>query len=123
MGEEEKMEFTFKTRQLIKVGEEVGGWFELQNGAYEKDLGILAKLISIFGDVDKDKAIDEIDNRLEKGDTVAKMYEEIFKGLNEKGFFTDKLEAQPMVAPVNMNKITKEIYERVTAKKIEELKI
>ena len=80
------MEYTFKTKQMVKASEKIGTYYDLQASAYNADIGKLAKLISIFGDVAEDKAFDYIDEQLDNGNTVKGLYEEIFKGIMADSF-------------------------------------
>lgn len=112
------MEYTFKTRQMVKVAEQVGNFYELERAVFDSDISVLAKLISIFGDVKETNAYDFIDEQLENR-TIKDLYEEIFKGINEKGFFNQKLEANIDTLPVDMNKVVQEMYEKYMNKEIE----
>ena len=113
------MEYTFKTKQMVKVSEKIGTYYDLQASAYNADIGKLAKLISIFGDIAEEKAYDYIDEQLENGNTVKGLYEEIFNGINEKGFFNQRLEAEIQTLPVDTNKLVTEMYEKYMNKEIE----
>lgn len=113
------MEYTFKTRQMVKVASSVGNYYELEKAVFESDIGVLAKLISIFGDIKETDAYDFIDEQLENGKTIKALYEEIFTGINEKGFFNQKLEADIQTLPMDLNKITQEMYEKYMNKEIE----
>ena len=113
------MEFTYKTKQMIKVNEVVGGYYELEKAVYDGDISVLAKLISIFTDVPEDKAFDYIDEQIDSGKTINSLYEEIYNGINEKGFFNQKLEVDIQTLPVDINKLTKEMYEKYMNKEIE----
>ena len=113
------MEYTFKTKQMIKAGEKVGGYYEMQEAVYNSDIKKLALLISVFGDVAEDKAYDYIDEQLEAGKTIKNLYEDIFNGINEKGFFNQRLEADIQTLPVNINKLTTEMYEKYMNKEVE----
>lgn len=112
------MEYTFKTRQMVKVAEKVGNYYDLEKAVFDSDVSTLAKLISIFGDIKETDAYDFIDEQLENR-TINDLYEEIFKGINEKGFFNQKLEANSQTLPVDMNKLTQEMYEKYMNKEIE----
>ena len=113
------MEYTFKTKQMIKVSEEVGGYYELEKAVYESNLSVLAKLISIFAEVPKEKALDYIDEQIDSGKTINALYEEIYNGINVKGFFNQKLEVDIQTLPVDMDKLIKEMYEKYMNKEIE----
>ena len=113
------MEYTFKTKQMMKVSEKIGNFYELEKAVFENDIGKLAKLISIFGDVAEDKALDYIDEQLDSGRKIADLYDEIFKVINEKGFFNQVLEVNLQTLPVDMNKLTQEMYEKYMNKEIE----
>ena len=104
---------------MIKVSEEVGGYYELEKAVYESNLSVLAKLISIFAEVPKEKALDYIDEQIDSGKTINALYEEIYKGINVKGFFNQKLEVDIQTLPVDMDKLIKEIYEKYMNKEIE----
>lgn len=113
------MEYTFKTRQMAKVSEKIGTYYDLQTAVFNADLSVLAKLIAIFGDIAEEKAYDFIDEQLDNGKKIKDLYEEIFKGINEKGFFNQKLEVNIETLPVDMNKLTTEMYEKYMNKEIE----
>lgn len=113
------MEYTFKTKQMIKAEEKVGNYYAIQEAVFNADIGKLAKLISIFGDVAEDKAYDYIDEQLDQKRTIKDLYDEIFTGINEKGFFNQKLEADIQTLPVDMNKLATEMYEKYMNKEIE----
>lgn len=113
------MEYTFKTKQMIKAEEKVGNFYDMQEAVFNADIGKLAKLIAVFGDVAEEKAYDFIDEQLENGRKIKDIYEEIFNGINEKGFFNQRLEADLQTLPVNLNKLTTEMYEKYMNKEIE----
>ena len=113
------MEYTFKTKQMIKVSEEVGNFYDLEKAIYENNLNILAKLISIFGSVSEEKAFAYIDEQIENGKKIKELYTEIFNGINDKGFFDQPLETELETLPINMNKLTEELYEKYINKEIE----
>lgn len=113
------MEYTFKTKQMVKAGEKVGGFYEMQEAVFNADIGKLATLISIFGDVNEEKAYNYIDEQLDNGRKIKDLYEEIFNGINEKGFFNQVLEVNLETLPINMNKLTQEMYEKYMNKEIE----
>lgn len=113
------MEYTFKTKQMIKAEEAVGNFYDIQEAVFNSDIKKLALLIKVFGDTAEDKAYEYIDEQLEAGRTIKDLYDEIFKGINEKGFFNQKLEADIQTLPVNVNKLTKEMYEKYMNKEIE----
>lgn len=113
------MEYTFKTKQMVRAEEKVGNYYQLQEAVFNADIGKLAKLIAVFGDVAEDKAYDYIDEELEQGKTIKSLYEEIFKGINEKGFFNQKLDVNIDTLPIDMNKLTTEMYEKYMNKEIE----
>lgn len=113
------MEYTFKTKQMIEVSEKIGNYFDLEKAVYESDIKKLAKLISIFGNVSENEALDYIDKEIEEKNTIDGLYEEIFKGINEKGFFKEKLEVDIKALPVDLNKVTTEMYEKYMNKEIE----
>ena len=113
------MEYTFKTKQMVRAEEKVGNYYQLQEAVFNADIGKLAKLIAVFGDVAEDKAYDYIDEELEQCKTINILYEEIFKGINEKGFFNQKLDVNIDTLPIDMNKLTTEMYEKYMNKEIE----
>lgn len=113
------MEYTFKTKQMVRAEEKVGNYYQLQEAVFNADIGKLAKLIAVFGDVAEDKAYDYIDEELEQGKTIKDLYDEIFKGINEKGFFNQKLDVNIDTLPIDMNKLTTEMYEKYMNKEIE----
>ena len=113
------MEYTFKTKQMVRAEEKVGNYYQLQEAVFNADIGKLAKLIAVFGDVAEEKAYDYIDEELEQGKTIKDLYEEIFKGINEKGFFNQKLDVNIDTLPIDMNKLTTEMYEKYMNKEIE----
>lgn len=113
-------ELTFKTRQMIRCGDEIGGQYELELGAYKGDMKILAKIISIFSDaLSYDEAIDTIDELLEEGKSVKEIYAELFEEMNKKAFFSKKLEISEL-PPINFqamfDKVTNEIGNGVATK-------
>lgn len=94
-------ELTFKARQMIKLGEEVGGQYELELGAYKGDIKILAKVLSILTDAfSYDEALDVIDELIENGEKIKDVYSGIFEEMNKKAFFTKKLEVADF-PPIN----------------------
>lgn len=100
-GKDKEYELTFKSRQMIKLGEEIGGQYDLQKGAYDGDIKILAKMLSIFCDtLDYDNALDLIDELIEEH-SIKEIYTMIFDEMNKKAFFTEKLEVQDF-PPINM---------------------
>lgn len=104
---------------MVKVAEKVGNYYELEKAVFDDDIEKLAKLISIFGDVKEDEAFDYIDEQLEKGKKISELYDEIFKGINEKGFFKENLVADIKTLPIDINKMTQEMYEKYMNKEIE----
>ena len=104
---------------MIKVAEKVGNYYELERAVFDDDIEKLGKLISIFGDCKEDEAYDYIDEQLENGKKISELYEEIFKGINDKGFFKEKLVADVKTLPVDMNKLTQEMYEKYMNKEID----
>ena len=103
---------------MIKAEEAVGNFYDIQEAVFNSDIKKLALLIKVFGDTAEDKAYEYIDEQLEAGRTIKDLYDEIFKGINEKGFFNQKLEADIQTLPVNVNKLTKEMYEKYMNKEI-----
>lgn len=117
-------ELTFKARQMIKLGDEIGGQYELELGAYRGDIKILARVISILSDaLSYDEALDYIDESIEEGGTIRDLYTNIFEEMNKKAFFTKKLEVSEM-PPINyqmyMEKMTSEIEKEIASKTKEE---
>jgi hypothetical protein len=112
------MEYTFKTKQMIKVGEQVGKIYELEKAYYDGDLEILAKLISIFGDVEIDKAFEYIDEQLEANKKVTDLYKEVLDGVNKKGFFNRKIAYNLEAPPINTEQLIKEMYKAEIDKNI-----
>lgn len=107
-----EIKLTFKTRQMIEIGEKIGGQYELEMGAYKNDLKTLGTLISVFsGSLDYNASLDLIDELLDEGITVRKIYEEIFKEINAKAFFTKPLEITDSV-PINTEAMTDEIMKQ-----------
>lgn len=112
-------EVTFKTRQMIKIGEEIGGQYELENGAYKGDFKVLAKLISIVCDsLTYEKALDVIDELLDEGESVRSIYEKLFEEMNKKAFFTKKLEVTD-TPPFDTDKYIAQVMESVGADMVE----
>lgn len=104
-------ELTFKARQMIRCGDEIGSQYELEMGAYKGDMKVLGKIISIFSDaLTYDDALDAIDELLENGGSIKSIYADIFKEMNKKAFFTKKLEISEM-PPINFQSFV----EKVTA--------
>lgn len=101
------MEYTFKTRQMVEVSEKIGKKHDIEMAIYDNDIEKLAILISIFGNVKEDEAYDYIDEQLENKKTINDLYKEIIKGINEKGFFKEKLQANMELPPIDMEKIIK----------------
>ena len=110
-----EIKLTFKTRQMIEVGEKIGGQYELEVGAYKNDLKVLGTLISAFSDaLDYNASLDLIDSLLDEGATVREIYEAIFKEINAKAFFTKPLEITDS-APINTEAMTDEIMKQAQA--------
>ena len=113
-------ELTFKARQMIRCGDEIGGQYELEMGAYKGDMKVLAKIISIFSDaLTYDESLDFIDESMENGSSTREIYTEIFEEMNKKAFFTKKLEIGE-IPPINyqsfVEKITAEMGEELAQK-------
>lgn len=106
------IKLTYKARQMIEIGEKIGGHYELEKAAYDGNLKVLATLISILSDkLTFNDSLDVIDETIDIGMTVKQIYEEIFKGMNEKAFFTEKLEVLE-TPPINVEKMTQDMMER-----------
>lgn len=116
------MEYTFKTKQMIKVAEKVGKIYDLEKAYYDSDLETLAKLITIFGEVELDKAYEYIDEQLENGKKVSDVYKEILDGVNKKGFFSRKIQLNLDAPPVNMEELIEKIYAKQIQKETENIK-
>ena len=117
-------ELTFKARQMIRLGDEIGGQYELEMGAYKGDMKTLAKIISILSDaLTYEEALDSIDEAIEEGMTVRDLYSSVFEEMNKKAFFTKKLETSE-IPPINyqmyMEKMTSEIEKEIASKTKEE---
>ena len=117
-------ELTFKSRQMIRCGDEIGGQYELELGAYKGDIKLLAKAISIFSDaLSYEEALDYIDEAIEEGRTIRELYSNLFEEMNKTAFFTKKLEVSEL-PPINyqmyMEKITSEIEKELASKTKEE---
>lgn len=109
---DKEIKLTFKTRQMIEIGEKIGGQYELEVGAYKNDLKTLGTLISVFsGSLDYNASLDLIDELLDTGITVREIYEEIFKEINAKAFFTKPLEITE-TAPINTEAMTEAIMQQ-----------
>lgn len=109
---DKEIKLTFKTRQMIEIGEKIGGQYELEVGAYKNDLKTLGTLISVFsGSLDYNASLDLIDELLDTGITVREIYEEIFKEINAKAFFTKPLEITDSV-PIDTEAMTDEIMKQ-----------
>lgn len=106
-------DITFKTRQMIKIGEEIGGQYELEMGAYKGDIKLLGNLLSIASDgLTYETALDLIDELLDNGDTIKGIYEKLFTEMNNKAFFTKKLEVME-TPPIDMEKYISDMMESV----------
>lgn len=106
-------DITFKTRQMIKIGEEIGGQYELEMGAYKGDIKLLGNLLSIVSDgLTYETALDLIDELLDNGDTIKGIYEKLFAEMNNKAFFTQKLEVME-TPPIDMEKYISDMMESV----------
>jgi hypothetical protein len=106
-------DITFKTRQMIKIGEEIGGQYELEMGAYKGDIKLLGNLLSIASDgLTYETALDLIDELLDNGDTIKGIYEKLFAEMNNKAFFTQKLEVME-TPPIDMEKYISDMMESV----------
>ena len=113
------MEYTYKTKQLAEIGRKIGGYYELEKACYDDDIETLALLMTILAGIDEDKAFETIDKELENGKKIADLYEEIFKGINEKGFFKQALEVDMKAPPMNTNKMMNEIYNKYLEQELE----
>lgn len=110
------IKLTYKARQMIEIGEKIGGHYELEKAAYDGNLKVLATLISILSDnLTFNDALDVIDETIDAGITIKQAYEEIFKGMNEKAFFTERLEVLE-IPPVNMEKMTQDMVQQAQEK-------
>lgn len=110
------IKLTYKVRQMIEIGEKIGGRYELEKAAYDGNLKVLATLISILSDnLTFNDSLDVIDETIEAGITVKQVYEEIFKGMNEKAFFTEKLEVLE-TPPIDMEKMTQDVMKQAQEK-------
>lgn len=111
------MELKFKASKMEQLGDKLKGdtAFKLQTAAYDCDLKTLALLIKIFSEnVENDKkAYDIIDELLDSGKTIQDIYSEIFEGINEKGFFIQKLEVSEM-PPINLKSLTAEMADKIS---------
>ena len=105
------MEYTFKTKQMVKVADRIGKKYDLEKAVYDNDISKLAILISIFGDIDEEQAYEEIDKALENKKTINDLYKEIIKGINEKGFFKEKIQANMDVPPVDLESMMNKMYQ------------
>lgn len=111
-GKEKEIELTFKSRQMIKISEEIGNQYDLEVGAYKGDIKVLAKMISILSDtLDYNDSLDFVDDLLENKKTIADIYKDIFAGINEKAFFTQALEVLD-TPPMDMQTFTAELMEK-----------
>ena len=117
------MEYTFKTRQMVKVAEKIGKKYDLEMAMYDNDIEKLAELIAIFGDVDKEQAYEEIDRRLDEKKTINDLYKEIVKGINEKGFFKEKLQDKFEAPPVDTESLIKNMYQVAMTNEVDKMKI
>lgn len=114
------IKLTYKARQMIEIGEKIGGHYELEKAAYDGNLKVLATLISILSDkLTFNDSLDVIDETIDTGMTVKQIYEEIFKGMNEKAFFTEKLEVLE-TPPINVEKMTQDIMRQAQEKMSQE---
>lgn len=112
-GKEKETELTFKSRQMVKVGEVIGNQLTLETDAFEGNIKTLAKLISILSDsLDYDKALEVIDDYLDGGKSITELYGEVFAGINQKAFFTTPLTVQDS-PPMDMVKIQKQVQEKI----------
>lgn len=110
------IKLTYKARQMIEIGEKIGGRYELEKAAYDGNLKVLATLISILSDnLTFNDSLDVIDETIEAGMTVKQVYEEIFKGMNEKAFFTERLEVLE-TPPIDMKKMTQDVMKQAQEK-------
>lgn len=110
------IKLTYKARQMIEIGEKIGGRYELEKAAYDGNLKVLATLISILSDnLAFNDSLDVIDETIGAGITVKQAYEEIFKGMNEKAFFTEKLEIME-TPPIDMEKMTQDMMKQAQEK-------
>lgn len=110
------IKLTYKARQMIEIGEKIGGYYELEKAAYDGNLKVLATLISILSDnLTFNDSLDVIDETIDAGTTVKQAYEEIFKGMNEKAFFTERLEVLE-IPPVNIEKMTQDMMQQAQEK-------
>lgn len=110
------IKLTYKARQMIEIGEKIGGRYELEKAAYDGNLKVLATLISILSDnLTFNDALDVIDETIDAGITIKQAYEEIFKGMNEKAFFTERLEVLE-IPPVNIEKMTQDMVQQAQEK-------
>lgn len=111
------MELKFKSLKMEQLGDKLKGdtAFKLQTAAYECDLKTLALLIKTFSDdVNNDqKAFDIIDELIDGGKTIQDIYTEIFEGINEKGFFIQRLEVSEM-PPINLKSLTAEMADKIS---------
>ena len=115
------MEYTFKTKQMIQVAEQVGKIYDLEKAYYEGNLEKLAKLISIFGAVDLEKAYEYIDEQLENNRKVSDIYKEVLDGVNKKGFFSRKIQLNLEAPPINLEELMETIYAKQLQKETDNI--
>lgn len=107
----------FKSMKMEKFGDRFGGdtEFLLRTKASEGNINMLTTLIRHFAveSLTEVAAHDIIDELQDDGQKIAYIYNEIFKGINERGFF-----AQPLVVleapPINMKLLQKEMFEKMS---------
>ena len=114
------MEFTYKTKQLVKISKEVGNFYDIEKSAYNDDIEALNKMYQILADIDEETAYNEIDRRLEEGAKISNLYDEIFDGINSKGFFKEKLKTDMKSLPLDVTRVTQELYEKYLNQEMEQ---
>ena len=116
------MEYTFKTKQMMKVSEEIGTFYDLEKAVYDNNISVLVKLISIFGSCEEEQALEEVDRLVDDGKKIADIYKDIFDGINKKGFFKQKLQHNLEAPPVDTERLIQQIYQAQMEKEIENVK-
>lgn len=104
------MEYTFKTKQMEKVAEQVGRMYDIEMACYESNISVLVKLITIFGNVSEEEAYNYIDEQIEGKKKISDIYKEIIEGINKRGFFNQKIQISLETPPIDMEKMIKEMY-------------
>ncbi|MEG0408011.1 MAG: hypothetical protein RR623_03985 [Bacilli bacterium] len=97
-----EIELIFRAKKMKELGEKLKGdtYVHLTKGAILEDIAILVLLIKTFNDnkLSEEDCYSAIDECLQNGIALSKIYADIFDGINKNGFFsTNPLMLKPSI--------------------------